>query len=143
MSRRKSPMAETSTSFFFDTLDDWLDQKIDEAEIDLADVQVQSVIQTMYKLVTARARALGAVAEAGVSMMCGEATMQEFDAITAKLDEGYAQQNHILLARLWSSGVDFDDEKVIEALTFAKEVLTYISEHESDDLIPIFNKNSG
>jgi hypothetical protein len=135
-------MTETQTSFFFNTLDAWIDKKIDEADIDLADPQVRSVIQTMYKLVIARAKALGAVDEAGIRMMCGKATLQEFDAITAKLDEGYAHQNRILLERLWNSGVDFDDEKVVEALRLMKEVLTYISEHEADDLIPLLNRNS-
>jgi hypothetical protein len=135
-------MTETQTSFFIDTLDEWIDKKIDEADIDLADPQVRGVIQTMYELVTARAKALRDFADVVLRMHRGKASMQEVDAITAKLDDDYAELIDLLFARLWDAGIDFDDEKVIEALTFAKEVLVHIHEHEFHDLSPRFDTNA-
>jgi hypothetical protein len=139
MNRRKNAMNETPASSFFDTLDKLIDQKIGEAEIDFTDVQVRSVMETLFELIDARVAAIGKVAEVGLRMMRGKASLQQVDAITTKLDDSYARLIGRLGARLWNMGIDFDDQKVIEALTLAKEVLTYIYEHEFDDLTPTFD----
>jgi hypothetical protein len=142
VNRRKNAENEASASSFGDTLDKLLDKRIDEAELDFSDVQVRSVMRTMFELIDARNEARREFAKVVLRMMRGKTSMQQVDAIATKLDDSTGRLVGLLEARLWNMGIEFDDEKVIAAMTVAKEVLTYIREHEFDDWCPTFDTAS-
>jgi hypothetical protein len=93
----------------------------------------------MFEIIDARNEAKREFAKVVLRMMRDKTSMQQVDAIATKLDDRTGQLVGLLEARLWNMGIEFDDEKVIAALTVAKEVLTYIRKHEFDDWCPTFD----
>jgi hypothetical protein len=99
-------------------------------------------METLFEILDARNETKQELAHVALRMIRGKASMRQVEAILQELDDSSGKLIGLLETRLWDMGIEFDDEKVIAALTDAKEVLTYVHEHECVDLSQAFAANS-
>jgi hypothetical protein len=102
-----------------------LDKRVDEAELDLSDVQVSSVIDAMYGVLKWRTGTIKRVLDQLCSAVRRRAPQTQTHAMIKQLDTLTENINGDFEKQLWDMGLDFEDEAVIAAIKVAKEILAY------------------
>jgi hypothetical protein len=101
-----------------------LDQKIEEAELDLADVQVKAVITALCDALARDAKITVELFERARRVKRGKSSISQLEAWVEEQDNaGDAVQHFIRL--LLKADVDLEDDAVIAAMTVAKDVLIH------------------
>jgi hypothetical protein len=106
-----------------------LEQKIEEAELDLTDVQVNDVIMALCKVLVRHAEMGLQLLGRARDVKRGRMSMKRLETWVEEQD-GRGDDMHYLERLLLKADLDFEDEAVIAALQVVKEVLTYFAECE-------------
>jgi hypothetical protein len=105
-------------------IESFLDQKIEEAELDLSDVQVKAVIMALCDALARDAKITVELFERVRRVKRGKLSISQIEAWVEEQERaGDAVQHFIRL--LFKADVDLEDDAVIVAMTVAKDVLIY------------------
>jgi hypothetical protein len=106
-----------------------LARSIYDADVDFADVRTRPIVEAMFEVMKERNRLHQKSMEHAVSAS-EEALLGELDGAQKELAGINSTPLVALETRLRAMGVQLEDEKVIEALTVAKCVLTFFCQIE-------------
>jgi hypothetical protein len=101
-----------------------LDQKIEEAGLDLTDVQVNDVIAALCDVLARQARLTVELLERARRVKRGKLSINELDKWVEEQDGTGGPTEHFKRL-LWKADVDLEDEAVVAAMAIARDVLIY------------------
>jgi hypothetical protein len=119
------------TTVYYEELFALLDKRVDEADLDLSDVQVKSVIGAMYGTLHWRNETMLGIIDRFTESR-GKARAERSDRFQKELEAFTANINGDFENQLWDMGLDLADEAVSAAVRIAREVLNYAQEDTSD-----------
>jgi hypothetical protein len=105
-------------------LEAMLDQKIEEAELDLADVQVKAVITALCDVLARDAELTVELFDRFGRVRLGKLSIDRLEEWVKEQDSAGGPTEHFKRL-LFEAGVDLEDDAVIAAMTVAKDVLIY------------------
>jgi hypothetical protein len=101
-----------------------LEQKIEEAELDLTDVQVSAVIMALCDVLSRHAEMAVQLLERARRVKRGKLSMKRFEAWVKEHDDTYDSKQHFRRLLL-EAAVDLDDEAVRATMAVAIDVWTH------------------
>jgi hypothetical protein len=101
-----------------------LDQKIEEAGLDLTDVQVHDVISALCDVLARQARIAVELLEGARRVKRGKSSINQLEAWVEEQDGTGGPAEHFKRL-LWKADVDLEDEAAVAAIAVAKDVLIY------------------
>jgi hypothetical protein len=119
-------------------IESFLDQKIEEAGLDLSDVQVKAVITAVCDVIAWQAKTAMELLKRCRRVQLGKLSMSRLDAWVEEQDTNGDPMEHFKRLLL-KAEVDLEDEAVIEALGVARDVLIHAYKY-TDSVFEKFNK---
>jgi hypothetical protein len=107
-----------------DPVEAMLDQKIEEAGLDLTDVQVNDVISALCDVLARQAKMMVELFERARRVKRGKSSISQLEAWVEEQDGTGGPTEHFKRL-LWKADVDLEDEAVVAAMAVAKDVLIY------------------
>jgi hypothetical protein len=106
-----------------------LDQKIEEAGLDLTDVQVNEVIKMLIKVMRQNTENLKRLLDRARAVVRGRISPAQFKAWVEEQNEAGGDMQHLYML-LCNAEIDLDDEAVNAAVLVAEDVLAHFLEGE-------------
>lgn len=112
-----------------------LDQKIEEAGLNLSDVQVKAVITAVCDVLAQQAKVAVELLKRCRRVHLGKLSISRLDAWVEEQDKKSDPMEHFKRLLL-KAEVDLEDEAVLEAIAVARDLLV----HASQDINSVFEK---